>query len=173
MAGVFLTIARNPIRQTSNAWADLFTTLRDSGQPIFGALALFMSVLVIFGGATICIGGLLSFKGHLRSGKELIGLGTGVGLADLLLLAHSGTFGPPEWLGWGGLFLAVLAGRHIHGPEASYAGELRRMIGTLRARIMKRNRKEAKRRRSRRIRVRQAGALSREYDLSRNKKGEG
>ena len=137
-----------------------------------------MSILVKFGGATICAGGILCFKNHLRSGKELIGLGTGVGLADMLLLAYSGTFRPPEWLGWGGLALAVLAGRHIHGPEASYAGEIRKLFVALRTRFHRKNRKQVRRRRSRRRRGRQAQqakqarASTGQYDLSRDKKGE-
>ncbi|HEY5620218.1 MAG TPA: hypothetical protein VIK88_01015, partial [Candidatus Bathyarchaeia archaeon] len=142
------------------------------------ALAYLMSILVQFGGATICAGGMLCLKNHLRSGKELIGLGTGVGLADLLLLAHSGTFGPPEWLGWGGLVLTVLAGRHIHGPESSYAGEIRKLLLALRTRLHRKNRKQVRRRRSRRLRGRQAQQAKQarpstgQYDLSRDKKSE-
>ncbi len=173
MAGVLLTIARNPLGHATNPWKELFDTLSNSGQPFFGALAGFMYVLATFGGATISLGGVLSFKNHVRSGKELVGLGTGVGLADLLLIAHSGTFGPAEWLGWGGLFLSVLAGRHLHGPEASYAGEIRRMLTALRGRIYKRSRKQARRRRSRRLQARRHEPLSGEYDLGGNKKGEG
>ncbi len=109
-------------------------------------------------------------KRHLRSGKELIGIGTGVGLADLLLLAHSGTFGPLEWLGWGGLVLAILAGRHVHGPEASYAGEIRRLVVALRTRL-KRQRKQAQKR-SRRLRARRAKQLTGQHNFGRDKEGE-
>jgi len=111
----------------------------------------------------------LSLKNHLRSGKELIGLGTGVGVADLILVLNSGQFGPLEWIGWGSLVLAVLAARHIHGPEASYAGEIRRLLEALRTRL-KKNQKRARRRQ---YKARQARASVGQYDVRGDKKGNG
>ncbi len=167
-----LSVARPAFVQPTNAWQDLFNQLKsNSGLSFFAVLAGIMWVLTQFGGLTIGLGGVLSLKNHLRSGKELIGLGTGVGLADLLLLAHSGTIGPYEWVGWSGLVLSVLAGRHIHGPEASYAGELRRLITTLRARLAGKNaRKAVRRRHSRSLRAKRIRSSTAEYDVRNNKK---
>lgn len=173
VAGVLLAIAHPPLVQTTNAWTNLFVELSRGGLTVFAVLAFIMSVLVQFVGITICLGGVLSFKSHLRSGKELIGLATGVGLADLLLLAQGGSFGPSEWVGWTGLVLAVLAGRHLHGPEASYAGEVRKLLGALRARLVRKNvKKRVRKRHSRSLRARRVRPSTVEYDVGSNKKGE-
>ena len=172
LAGVLLTIASPPI-VAKNPWVDLFNAL-GSQLTVLKALAAVMLVFGTLGGITICLGGYLSFKNHLRSGKELIGLGTGVGLADLLLrLAQAGNIDPREWFGWGGLVLAVLAGRHIHGPDASYAGEIRQLFAGFRARFSKKDPKKLRRRRSRRVRARRTRVSTGQDYLGRNKKREG
>jgi len=171
LAGVLLTIASPPI-VVKNPWVDLFNAL-GSQLTVLKVLAAVMLVFGTLGGITIILGGYLSFKNHLRSGKELIGLGTGVGLADLLLLAQTGTVDPREWFGWGGLVLAVLAGRHIHGPDASYAGEIRKLLAGLRARFSKKDPKKLQRRRTRRVRARRTQVSTGQDYLGRNKKREG
>lgn len=182
IGGAILTITR-PIllrllpAQVTNAWADLFRALSSNGQlTVFGVLAYIMSILVQFSGITIFIGGLLCHKNHLRSGKELVGLGTTVGLADLLLLVPSlasDILGPPLWVAWFGLACSVFADRHIHGPQASYAGEVRRLLGALRARLARKNvKKRLRKRRSRGIRARRVRPSTVEYEVGGNKKGE-
>jgi hypothetical protein len=171
VAGVLLTIASPPI-VAQNPWVNLFDAL-GSQLTVLKAIAAVMLVLGTLGGLTICLGGYLCFKNHLRTGKELIGIGTGVGLADLLLLAQTGAIGAREWFGWGGLVLAVLAGRHIHGPEASYVGEIRRLFTGLRARLSGKDPKKLQRKHSRRAKVRRTRLSTGQDDLGRNKKREG
>jgi len=162
LGGAILAITRQALvavlpEQVSNGWATLFQQLSPGGQvTLFSILALAMSVLVQFGGFTVFLGGVLCFKGHVRSGKELVGLGTTVGLADLLLLIPAlatNQEGPPLWLAWVGLALSVFADRHIHGPRASYAGEVRKLLVALRSRVHARARKRNLRRRRRRFRA--------------------
>lgn len=171
MAGVLLTIATPPI-VAENPWVGLFNTLGDQLTAL-KVIAGIMLVLGSLGGITICLGGILCFKNHLRSGKELVGLGTGVGLADLLLLAQTKGLGPQEWTGWSGLVLAILAGRHLHGPDASYAGELRKLLASLRTRLSGKNQKKIRRKYSRRLRARRSRISTGHDDLVRNKKREG
>ncbi len=154
LGGAILAITRQALvavlpEQVSNGWATLFQQLSPGGQvTLFSILALAMSVLVQFGGFTVFLGGVLCFKGHVRSGKELVGLGTTVGLA-----VATNQEGPPLWLAWVGLALSVFADRHIHGPRASYAGEVRKLLVALRSRVHARARKRNLRRRRRRIRA--------------------
>src|SRR5881628_3782726 len=81
LGGAILAITRQALvavlpEQVSNGWATLFQQLSPGGQvTLFSILALAMSVLVQFGGFTVFLGGLLCFKDHVRSGKELVGLG--------------------------------------------------------------------------------------------------
>ncbi len=162
LGGAILAITRQALiavlpAQVSNGWATLFQELSPGGQvTIFSILAQAMSIFVQFSGITVFVGGLLCFKDHVRSGKELVGLGTTVGFADLLLLIPalaSSQLGPPLWLAWAGLAFSVFADRHIHGPKSSYAGEVRRLFVALRGRMHARARKKQLRRRRRRIRI--------------------
>jgi hypothetical protein len=162
LGGALLAITRQALiavlpAQVSNGWATLFQELSPGGQvTIFSILALAMSIFVQFSGLSVFVGGVLCFKEHVRSGKELVGLGTTVGFADLLLLIPalaSSQQGPPLWLAWVGLAFSVFADRHIKGPQASYAGELRKLLGALRSRAHARERKKHLRRRRRRVRV--------------------
>ncbi len=66
--------------------------------------------------------------------------------------------GPPLWFAWAGLAFSVFADRHIRGPRASYAGEVRKLLVALRTRVKSKARKKQLRRRRRRIRVGQAKA---------------
>ncbi len=170
LGGAILAITRQALiavlpAQVSNGWATLFQEISPGGQvTVFSILAQAMSVLVQFGGLTVFLGGLLCFKDHVRSGKELVGLGTTVGFADLLLLIpalSSNQEGPPLWLAWVGLAFAVFADRHIHGPKVSYAGEVRKLLVALRSRMHSRARRKQLRRRRRRIRVAQASGSAR------------
>ncbi len=165
LGGGILAITRQAIiavlpAQATNGWATLFQELSPGGQvTVFSILAGTMSILVQFSGITIFIGGILCFKDHVRSGKELVGLGTTVGFADLLLLIPalaSNQQGPPLWFAWAGLAFSVFADRHIRGPRASYAGEVRKLLVALRTRVKSKARKKQLRRRRRRIRVGQA-----------------
>ncbi len=165
LGGGILAITRQALiavlpAQATNGWATLFQELSPGGQvTVFSILAGTMSILVQFSGITIFIGGILCFKGHVRSGKELVGLGTTVGFADLLLLIPalaSNQQGPPLWFAWAGLAFSVFADRHIRGPRASYAGEVRKLLVALRTRVKSKARKKQLRRRRRRIRVGQA-----------------
>ncbi len=167
LGGGILAITRQALiavlpAQATNGWATLFQELSPGGQvTVFSILAGTMSILVQFSGITIFIGGILCFKGHVRSGKELVGLGTTVGFADLLLLIPalaSNQQGPPLWFAWAGLAFSVFADRHIRGPRASYAGEVRKLLVALRTRVKSKARKKQLRRRRRRIRVGQAKA---------------
>jgi len=167
LGGGILAITRQALiavlpAQATNGWATLFQELSPGGQvTVFSILAGTMSILVQFSGITIFIGGILCFKGHVRSGKELVGLGTTVGFADLLLLIPalaSNQQGPPLWFAWAGLAFSVFADRHIRGPRASYAGEVRKLLVALRTRVKSKARKKQLRRRRRRFRVGQAKA---------------
>ena len=66
--------------------------------------------------------------------------------------------------------MAVLAGRHVHGPESSYAGEIRKLLSALRVRLNRR-RKQIQNKRVRR-RARRAKQLTGQHDFGRNKEGE-
>jgi len=182
VGGIMLTITRQAVQallpaQATNGWTNLFNVLSPGGQlTVFGVLALAISYLVQFSGVTIFIGGLLSFKNHVRSGKELVGLGTTVGLADLLLLVPalaSNQQGPPLWFAWLGLLFSVFADRHIKGPQASYAGEVRKLLTALKGRFNPHVRKRhLRRRRARRIRARRTNPSTGQYNVSRDKKSD-
>lgn len=167
IAGVMITTTRLLIpqfypNQATNGWATLFTELSNLGYTPFALIARTLSLLVQFGGFSIFLGGVLCLKNHLRSGKELVGIGTTVGFADLLLalpsLALHGS--GPVYLavvGWTGLLFAILASRHIKGPKRTYAGEVRWFMSSLGQRIVPQDR----RRRDRRLRRRRGrGNLS-------------
>ncbi len=141
---------------------------------VFSLIAQGMSVLVQFSGLTIFAGGVLCFKEHLRSGKELVGLGTTVGFADLLLIVPalaSNQEGPPLWLAWVGLAFSVFAARHIRGPQVSYAGEVRKLLTALKGRMRSKERRRQLRRRRRRFRVGEVVSAG-HYNVGRDKKGE-
>ncbi len=166
--------------QATNGWANLFGALSSNGLTVFGVLAGIISFLVQFGGVSIFIGGLLSYRRHLRSGKELVGIGTTFGLADLLLSfpsLASYNYAPPYLAAWLGLFCAVFANRHIKGPSASYAGEVRKLMTAVRARFVREEKKRRRERRSRRRRLQPASprpslSPTREYNVSENKNHE-
>lgn len=80
---------------------------------------------------------------------------------------------PVNGSGGGGLVLAVLAGRHIRGPDASYAGEIRKLLAGFRTRFSKKDPKKVRRRRSRRVMARRTRVSTGQDDLGRNKKREG
>ncbi len=166
IAGVMIAVTRVVIpqfypSQAANGWANLFTSLAASGGlSVFAILAGIIYFLVQFGGISIFIGGFLSYKKHLRSGKELVGIGTTFGFADLIgsiPSLTSGNIAPFYWVAvaWLGLFFAVFANRHIKGPSASYAGEVRKLMGSLRARFVRQEKKRRRERRSRRRRGRE------------------
>jgi hypothetical protein len=163
VAGVILTLTRpvlsNLLPSTaSNPWADLFTKLSSNGLTVFSVLAGILSILVQIGGVTILLGGVLCYANHLRLGKELVGFGTTFGLVDLLTTVPalaSSSYGPPLWIAWVGLFCAVFADRHIKGPKDSYAGEVRKLLVSLRSRIgRERASKKKRERQARRARAR-------------------
>lgn len=144
--------------QATNGWASLFAAISSGGGlTVFSVLAGAISFLVEFGGISIFAGGFLCYTKHLRSGKELVGIGTTFGFADLLLsipsLASS-NYAPPYLAAWAGLFFAVFASRHIKGPSSSYAGEVRRLMSSFRGRFVREEKK--KRRRERRSRRRRS-----------------
>jgi hypothetical protein len=175
VAGVILTVTRPVLSnlvpgQASNPWLSLFTSLSSNGLTVFSVLAGILVILVQIGGATIFLGGLLCYANHLRSGKELVGFGTTFGLVDLLTSVpslSSGSYGPPLWIAWAGLFCAVFADRHIKGPKDSYAGEVRKLLGSLRSHISrervskKKRERQARRSRARKRAARIAGASTR------------
>src|SRR6266567_2370210 len=158
VAGVILTVTRPVLSnlvpgQASNPWLALFTSLSSNGLTVFSFL-----------------GGLLCYANHLRSGKELVGLGTTFGLVDLVISVPSlasGSLGPPLWIAWVGLFCAVFADRHIKGPKDSYAGEVRKLFTALRSRMRrervskKKRERQARRSRARKRAARIAGASAR------------
>ncbi len=181
LGGAILAITRQALiavlpAQATNGWATLFQQLSPGGQvTFFSVIAQGMSFLVQFSGLTIFIGGVLCFKEHVRSGKELVGLGTTVGFADLLLLIPalaSNQQGPPLWLAWAGLAFSVFADRHIKGPQISYAGEVRRLLVGLRGRVRSKERRKQLRRRRRRIRVGEATVSTGHYNVGRDKKSD-
>lgn len=171
IAGVILTLTRPVLsnlvpQQAVNPWATLFTNLSSNGVTVFSILAGILSILVQIGGVTILFGGVLCFANHLRLGKELVGFGTTFGLVDLVSSIPSlatGNYGPGLWAAWVGLFCAVFADRHIKGPKDSYAGEVRKLLVSLRSRVKgQRNAKKKRERRARRLRNRRrASGLSR------------
>jgi hypothetical protein len=179
VAGIILTLTRPVLSnlvpgQASNPWLALFTSLSSNGMTVFSVLAGILAILVQIGGATIFLGGLLCYANHLRSGKELVGFGTTFGLVDLLTSVPSlasGSLGPPLWIAWVGLLCAVFADRHIKGPKDSYAGEVRKLLASLRSRMRrervskKRRERQARRVRARKRATRIAGASSRPYKL--------
>ena len=158
ISGVMITTTRLLVpqlypSQATNGWATLFGELSRQGLTPFALLAGTVSLLVQFGGVSIFLGGLLCFSNHLRSGKELVGIGTTVGFADLLLALPSLTLhgSAPLYLGgvaWLGLLFAILASRHIRGPNRTYAGEVRWFMSSLGQRLSG----EEKKRRERRLR---------------------
>lgn len=167
VAGVILTLTRPVLSNlvpgnASNPWADLFGNLSSHGVTVFWVLAGILSILVQIGGVTISLGGALCYANHLRLGKELVGFGTTFGLVDLLTSVPSlasGSYGPPLWIAWVGLFCAVFADRHIKGPKDSYAGEVRKLLVSLRSRISReRVSKKKRERQARRVRARKRNA---------------
>jgi hypothetical protein len=173
IAGIILVLTRPVLStvlptQASNPWTDLFNKLASSNSlTVFTVLAGILSILAQIGGATIFLGGLLCYANHLRSGKELVGFGTTFGLVDLLSTIPSlasSNFGPPLWIAWVGLFCAVFADRHIKGPKDSYAGEVRKLLGSLRSRVRreraskKKHERQARRAKARKRAAREAGA---------------
>ncbi len=165
IAGIMISVTRVVIpqfypSQAINGWANLFASLAASGGlSVFAILAGTIYFLVEFGGISIFIGGLLCYRNHLRSGKELVGIGTTFGFADLIASIPSLTssnIAPVYWVAvaWLGLFFAVFASRHIKGPSASYAGEVRKLMGSLRAKFVRQEKKRRRERRSRRRRSR-------------------
>jgi hypothetical protein len=179
IAGIILTLTRPVLSNlvpgnASNPWATLFTNLSSNGVSVFWVLAGALSILVQIGGVTIAFGGALCYANHLRSGKELVGFGTTFGLVDLLTSVPSlasGSYGPPLWIAWVGLFCAVFADRHIKGPKDSYAGEVRKLLSSLRSRMRrervskKKRERQARRARARKRATRITGASSRPYKL--------
>ncbi len=175
VAGVILTLTRPVLSnlvpgQASNPWLALFTSLSSNGLTVFSVLAGILAILVQIGGVTIFLGGLLCYANHLRSGKELVGLGTTFGLVDLVISVPSlasGSLGPPLWIAWVGLFCAVFADRHIKGPKDSYAGEVRKLFTSLRSRMSrervskKKRERQARRSRARKRAARIAGTSAR------------
>ena len=182
VAGVILTVTRPVLSnlvpgQASNPWLALFTSLSSNGLTVFSVLAGILAILVQIGGVTIFLGGLLCYANHLRSGKELVGLGTTFGLVDLVISVPSlasGSLGPPLWIAWVGLLCAVFADRHIKGPKDSYAGEVRKLFTSLRSRMRregvskKKRERQARRSRARKRAARIAGTSARPYKLGGN-----
>ncbi len=182
VAGVILTVTRPVLSnlvpgQASNPWLALFTSLSSNGLTVFSVLAGILAILVQIGGVTIFLGGLLCYANHLRSGKELVGLGTTFGLVDLVISVPSlasGSLGPPLWIAWVGLFCAVFADRHIKGPKDSYAGEVRKLFTSLRSRMSrervskKKRERQARRSRARKRAARIAGASARPSKFGSN-----
>jgi len=176
-AGVILTVTRPVLSNlvpgnASNPWLALFTSLSSNGLTVFSVLAGILAILVQIGGVTVFLGGLLCYANHLRLGKELVGLGTTFGLVDLVISVPSlasGNLGPPLWIAWVGLFCAVFADRHIRGPKDSYAGEVRKLLVSIRKRISheriskKKRERQARRARARKRASRISGASSRPY----------
>jgi hypothetical protein len=182
IAGTILILTRPVLSNlvpgnASNPWLGLFTGLSSKGLTAFSVLAGILAILVQIGGGTVFLGGLLCYANHLRSGKELVGIGTTFGLVDLLSSIPSlasGSYGPPLWIAWVGLFCAVFADRHIKGPKDSYAGEVRKLLGSLRSRMSrekvskKKRERQARRSRARKRAARISGASSRPYKLGNN-----
>ncbi len=143
--------------QGTNGWYTLFNTLSNNGADlsVFAVLALVMSVLTGASGPAVLIGGGLCLANHLRSGKELVGVGATLGFSDLLLRLPVllSAAGPVLWVAWMGLLFTVFANRHIKGPSSTYVGEVRRLWATMRQRLISREREKkriVRRRRARR-----------------------
>src|SRR2546425_9802687 len=143
--------------QGTNGWYPLFNTLSNNGADltVFSVLALVMSVLTGASGPAVLIGGGLCLANHLRSGKELVGIGATLGFSDLLLRIPTllSAAGPVLWVAWAGLFFTVFGNRHIHGPSSTYAGEVRRLWATMRQRLISKEEKKKIIRRRRRRRA--------------------
>ncbi len=179
LAGVLMTLGR--YSQSQNAWTTLFTNLSGQNTTFAGAfasaVAFVMQYLVQFSGMTMFVGGLLSYKNHVRSGKELVGLGTGVGLADLLVGFTSGTLTLYQPLGWAGLAVAVFASRHLHGPSATYAEEVQKLFSSLKKKLVREEKTRRKRmlrrnvKRSSLVRRNRARRVTGPYDVRQNVKG--
>lgn len=162
VSGLAITVTRLLVprffpNQSVNPWTVLFSQLSTSSFTPLALLADALSLLVQFGGVSIFLGGLLCYRNHLRTGKELVGIGATFGFADLLLALPSlgsASTGPVflEAAAWTSLLLALLANRHIKGPKRSYAGELRWFMSSLGKKISG----EDKRRRDRRLRRRRS-----------------
>jgi len=162
VAGIILTLTRPVLSNlvpgtASNPWLGLFTSLSSNGLTVFSVLAGILAIL--------------------RLGKELVGIGTTFGLVDLLTSIPSlasGSYGPPLWIAWVGLFCAVFADRHIKGPKDSYAGEVRKLLVSLRSRMSReRVSKKKRERQARRVRARKratriVGVSARPYKLGSN-----
>jgi len=140
-------------------------------------VAFVMQYLVQFSGVTMFVGGLLSYRNHVRSGKELVGLGTGVGLADLLVGFTSGTLTLYQPLGWAGLAIAVFASRHLHGPSATYAEEVQKLFSNLKKKLVREEKTRRKRmlrrnvKRSSLVRRNRARRVTGPYNVRENVKG--
>lgn len=151
--------------QGTNGWYTLFNTLSNNGADltVFSILALTMSILTGASGPAVLIGGGLCLANHLRSGKELVGIGATLGFSDLLLRLPNllSAAGPVLWVAWLGLFFTVFANRHIHGPSSTYAGEVRRLWTVMRSRLISKEIKKEKKRIIRRRRARQAATRAR------------
>ena len=178
LAGVLLTLGR--YSQSENSWTTLFNHLSTQNtatiaSTLASAIAYGMQYLVQFGGVTMFVGGLLSYKNHVRSGKEMVGLGTSVGLADLLVGFTTGTLTLYQPLGWAGLAIAVFASRHLHGPHATYAEEVHKLFLGLKKRILREETKTRKRIRKglkkSELARRRSRRSQRPYDVGNNKKG--
>ena len=178
IAGIIMTATRLILpnffpEQATNGWANLFGALSSGGSiTAFTLIAGIISFLVQFGGVSIFAGGLLCYKQHLRTGKELMSIGTTVGFADLILSipsVASSNYAPPYLVAWFGLFLAVFAGRHVRGPTSSYAGEFRKLFGLLKSRFGKEVKKPRTQDRPRPRPARQSLSSTRQNDDANNK----
>lgn len=182
IAGIIMTATRLVLpnffpSQASNGWASLFATLSSGGTiTVFLVIAGIISFLVQFGGVSIFIGALLCYKEHLRLGKELMGIGTTVGFADLLLSipsVASANYAPPYLIAWLGLFLAVFAGRHVHGPSSTYASEVRKFMSFLKRGFVKEEPKPKTQSKVKARPVRSNLSPARQYNNSNDKNSQG
>jgi hypothetical protein len=180
VAGTIMTTTRLVLpnffpSQATNGWASLFSTLSSGGQiTVFLVLAGIISFLVQFGGVSIFGGGVLCYKEHLRSGKELMSIGTTVGFADLILSIPSVAsthYAPPYLVAWIGLFLGVFAGRHIHGPTSTYAGEFRKFVSFVKRNFVKEEKKIRTRRKVNAIPVKPSLSTTRQRNNANDKNG--
>src|SRR5207245_9060211 len=94
LAGVLLTLGR--YSQSENSWTTLFNHLSTQNtatiaSTLASAIAFGMQYLVQFGGVTMFVGGLLSYKNHVRSGMEIEVLGRRDGVTDLFVVFTSST----------------------------------------------------------------------------------
>jgi hypothetical protein len=156
VSGVMITITRLLVpqfypSQATNGWTTVFYDIATTQFKPFAFLGTALWFLVDFGGVSILVGGALCYRNHLRTGKELVGIGATFGFADLLLALPSitnGSSGPVylEAVAWMGLLFAVLANRHIKGPRRSYAGELQWFMSGLGRKVSGEDRKRRERR---------------------------